>query len=266
MTTGTVYLVGAGPGDPDLLTLRALRVLEAAEVVLYDRLVGGGVIDLLPQGVRRIPVGKAPGASPDTQDRILQALLIHARRGRRVVRLKGGDPFVLGRGGEEWEYLREHDIPVEVVPGVTSALAVPGAAGVPLTHRGISSSFAVVAGCGTGGPTRDWSRYASIDTLVVLMGVSHRSTIAAGLIAAGRAATEPAAFIQRGTTADEETLVTSLEEIARGETRVQSPAVLVIGDVVRLRARLLPSPQEDVLAAAGGDSCFHDARPWLGSL
>lgn len=249
--TGTVYLVGAGPGDPDLLTVGALRAIQRADVVLYDRLVGSGVLDLIPERSRRIPVGKTPGHQEETQRRILWLMAAHARRGRTVIRLKGGDPFIYGRGGEEWEHLVHNGIPVEVVPGISSALSVPALAGIPLTHRGISSSFAIVTGQRAGGPTDDWTPYTAVDTLVVLMGVTHRAEIARKLIVAGRAARQPTAFIQSGTTADEVVTVTTLSEVAYEPTDVKSPAVWVIGEVVALR-HLLVSAEADT-----------QPEPWL---
>lgn len=237
--TGTVHLVGAGPGNPDLLTVKALRVLQSADVVLHDRLVGAGVLDLIPDRVEKIDVGKTPGTRHDTQGTILDLMVLHARRGRTVVRLKGGDPFVFGRGGEEWEHLARHEIPVEVVPGISSALAVPVLAGIPLTYRGVASSFAVVAGHLSGGHSDRWAKYAHIDTLVVLMGVTHRQGIASALIRIGRAPEQPAAFIERGTTPEERITITTLEAIRSGNTAVKPPAVLVVGDVVTMCTRQL---------------------------
>jgi uroporphyrin-III C-methyltransferase len=235
---GTVYLVGAGPGDPDLLTVKALGAIQAADVVLHDRLVGDGVLDLIPKGVQTIPVGKTAGTQDETQRRILWLMVAHARQGRTVVRLKGGDPFIFGRGSEEWEYLSGYHIPVEVVPGITSALAAPALAGIPLTHRGVASSFAVVTGHLADGPTDQWTDYAHIDTLVVLMGAAHRSRIAVSLMAAGRPPDQPAAFIERATTSQERVIVTTLEGIASGYVEVEPPAVLVVGDVVAIRQLL----------------------------
>ncbi|GIU91605.1 MAG: uroporphyrin-III C-methyltransferase [Acidimicrobiia bacterium] len=238
MKHGKVYLVGAGPGDPDLLTLKAVRVLGRADVVLHDRLVEPGVLEFANPEAEVVPVGKRPGDPPSRQRRILELMRTHAEAGRVVVRLKGGDPMVFGRGGEEWSQLAEWGIEVEVVPGVSSAVAVPAIAGIPLTHRGVAGGFAVAAGRSAGGATPDWSRYVGVDTLVVLMGVGDRRRIAAGLIEAGRSPQEPVAFVMRGTTPAEKVVEATLEEVAAGEVEVEAPAVMVVGEVVRLRAGL----------------------------
>lgn len=235
---GRVYLVGAGPGDPELLTLRAVRILRQADVVLHDRLIHPAVLDLAPQA-EWIDVGRAPGQSVEAYHRTLMLMLQHARAGRTVVRLKGGDPMVFGRGAEEWAFLVAHGIPVEVVPGVSSAIALPALAGIPLTHRDLSHGFAVVAGhTATGEP--DWSRYAAVDTLVILMGVEARRRIAQRLIEAGRPPQEPVAFIERGTWPEERVCVATLDQVAHGNVEVRPPAVWVIGAVVTLRAILCP--------------------------
>lgn len=234
---GMVHLVGAGPGDPDLLTIKAQRILQTADVVLHDRLVGEGVLDLIPDRTARVPVGKTPGNQHATQQRILRLMVSHACQGRTVARLKGGDPFVYGRGSEEWEYLSRRSIPVEVTPGLTSAVAVPPLAGIPLTHRGIASSFTVVTGRAAG-TSPDWSSYTAVDTLVILMSIANRVRIAASLISAGRPGDEPAAFIECGSTPKERVTVTTLAEIASGGVQVHSPAVFVIGHVVSLRGRV----------------------------
>jgi uroporphyrin-III C-methyltransferase len=232
---GRVYLVGAGPGDPELLTVKAHRLIRTAEVILYDRLVGEGVIGLASPSAVKIPVGKQPGTQEATQKRVLWLMVAYARSGRTVVRLKGGDPFVFGRGGEEWSYLSRKRIPVEVVPGISSALALPALAGIPLTHRGISSSFAVVTGRREEGLSSNWEGYQGVGTLVILMGVTDRDQIARELITAGRAPTTPAAFIERGSTHRERVIVTTLAEIAARSVQVAAPAVLVVGDVVNVR-------------------------------
>jgi len=239
VATGKVYLVGAGPGDPELLTLKALRVLEAADVVLHDRLVSQEIVAMADSTAICIDVGKRPGSPAGSQDHINHLMLRHAALGKTVVRLKSGDPLIFGRGGEEWEYLCRHNIEVEMVPGVTSAISVPGVAGIPLTRRGVAESFAVITGHRENGSVTEWSRYAGIDTLVILMGVRHRSAIARALIATGRSPDEPAAFIQRGTTSHERVLVTNLGEIAAESFEVQPPAILVVGHVVELRTALV---------------------------
>jgi uroporphyrin-III C-methyltransferase len=240
--SGAVYLVGAGPGVPDLLTVRGLRCLQAADVVVYDRLLDPRVLDEAPRRARRIYAGKSPGRHALRQEEINALLVRHARAGRTVVRLKGGDPFVFGRGGEEALACAAAGVPCEVVPGVTSAVAVPALAGIPLTHRGLAAGFAVVTGhaAGEAGDGHDWSALARIDTLVVLMGAARLAEIAAILLAHGRAPETPAAVIERGTLPGERILEGTLATLpALGERDgLQSPATLVVGEVVRLRARL----------------------------
>lgn len=235
---GKVYLVGAGPGDPELLTLKAARVLSKAEVVLYDRLVGEGVLALVNPEAHRIYVGKEVGQQ-GVQKEILALMLAHARKGRVVVRLKGGDPMVFGRGGEEWRFLAEEGIAVEVVPGVSSAIAAPSLAGIPLTLRGVAGGFAVVSGHASGGRLPSLAAYAGVETLVVLMGVTQRQQLAAQLIALGRPPDEPVAFIERSTTPRERVLEATLGQVAQGEVAVEDPAVWVMGEVVRWRRVLL---------------------------
>ncbi len=243
MNLGTVYIVGAGPGDPELLTIKALRALERADVVLYDRLVGAGILELIPGTAERVYVGKGHGDQDLLQPEIMLQLEEHARLGRNVVRLKGGDPFVFGRGAEEWAYLRARGVPVEVVPGISSSLAVPALAGIPLTYRAVARAFAVVTGHRaidpeTGLPA-DWSDYVRVDTLVILMGVGERVVIATELIEAGREASQACAFIERGSTPQERVLISSLQDVSDGLTEVSAPAVWVIGDVINLRETLL---------------------------
>jgi uroporphyrin-III C-methyltransferase len=225
-----------------LLTVKAVRALEGADVVLYDRLVGVGILALIPSGVERVYVGKGHGDQDLVQPEIMTQLEEHARRGRTVVRLKGGDPFVFGRGAEEWAYLLARGIPVEIVPGLSSSLAVPALAGIPLTFRAVARAFAVVTGHRaidpiTGLPA-DWRDFVRIDTLVVLMGVGERVTIATELIAAGRAPDQACAFIERGSTPQERVIVSSLRAVSDGLVEVSAPAVWVIGDVVGLRETL----------------------------
>ncbi len=248
---GKVYLVGAGPGDPELLTLKALRVLQTADVVLYDRLVSPAVLELVHPLAELVYVGKGPGEQERVQGEIFTLLLAHARAGQRVVRLKGGDPMVYGRGGEEWLALAEHGVEVELVPGVSSALALPGLAGIPLTLRGVAGGFAVLSGHTQGGALPELTPYAGVDTLVVLMGVGERARIAQALIAAGRGADEPVAFIEKGSTPEERVVLATLGQVARGEVEVQSPAVWVIGQVVRLRERLSAARQGTRQVAGG---------------
>jgi uroporphyrin-III C-methyltransferase len=228
-----VSLVGAGPGDPDLLTVKAARLIAEADVVVHDALVGDGVLALVPASTELIDVGKRPGR-PIPQELISTLLITLARDGRRVVRLKGGDPFVFGRGGEEAQALLDAGIPFEVVPGITSAVAGPAAAGVPVTHRGVAASFTVVTGHRPARePDVDWRSLARVGgTVVVLMGVSQRATIAAELIAGGLDPATPVAAVHSATTGDQVTVRCRLDEL--GEASVTSPAVLVIGAVAAL--------------------------------
>lgn len=236
--TGKLYLIGAGPGDPELLTLKAARILSECDVILYDRLVGREILCRARPGAELIYVGKHEGEQDHTQGRILDLIQTHALAGKTVGRLKGGDPLVFGRGAEEWAAATEQGIEVELIPGVTSAVAVPGLAGIPLTYRGVAQSFAVVTAHCHEGRAEAWSKYAGVDTIVVLMGVQNREFIAQSLIAAGREPTQPVAFVERGTMPDEVIVESTLGAVASGQADVQSPAVLVIGEVVRLRQRL----------------------------
>lgn len=242
-----VYLVGAGPGDPDLLTVKAVRVLRTVDVVLYDRLVSAEVLALVNPSAELIYVGKHEGEQESVQQVIFDLMLDRARAGYSVARLKGGDSCIFGRGGEEWLHLARHGFAVEVVPGISSALAAPALAGVPLTYRGLSRGFAVVTGHCTGRDPVDWAAYARVDTLVILMGVKDRVRIARSLIRAGRREDEPAVFIERSTAADELIRDTTLGEVAEGLVDVESPAVFVIGAVAALRAELAAYRLEEVL-------------------
>jgi uroporphyrinogen III methyltransferase/synthase len=252
---GSVALVGAGPGDPGLMTVRGLTLLRRAEVVVYDRLVDPRLLDEAPLDALRIFAGKTSGAHVLSQARINALLVAHARRGRRVVRLKGGDPFVFGRGGEEAMALAQAGIAHEIVPGVSSAVAVPAYAGVPVTHREIASSFAVVTGHedeDKAGERVDWERLATaVDTLVILMGVQSLPRIAGALLAGGRRPDTPVALIRWGTTDSQQTLVGRLDAIAplAAAARLAPPVVIVVGDVVALRGRLARFTRE----AGGAD-------------
>jgi uroporphyrin-III C-methyltransferase len=235
---GKIYLVGAGPGDADLLTLKAARVLAGCDVVLYDRLVGPDVLGLINPRAERLYVGKHEGEQQAVQHHIFKLLLEHACAGKTVVRLKGGDPLVFGRGAEEWKLAVRHGVDVELVPGVSSAIAVPGLAGIPLTYRQVSQSFAVITGHCQQGLEENWHRYAGIDTLVILMGVKNRAHIARQLITAGRDGKEPVAFVERGASPEERVTVSTLADVAQGRVSVKNPAVFVVGEVVRLREKL----------------------------
>jgi uroporphyrin-III C-methyltransferase len=231
---GAVYLVGAGPGDPGLITSKGLGLLREAQVVIHDRLIGSELLDETRADVVLIDVGKGPGHAPYCQAKINALLVEHALEGRTVVRLKGGDPFVFGRGSEEVEACREAGLAVEVVPGVSSAIAGPAAAGIPVTARGIARSFAVVTGH-TSEDTQNISIPAA-DTIVLLMGRSRIAALADQLIADGRDPSTPAACVQSATTPEQRVTVATLATIAEAADRdgLEAPLVTVIGEVVRL--------------------------------
>lgn len=235
---GKVYLVGAGPGDPELLTLKAKRLLSEADVVLYDRLLSPKMLEGLERA-ELIDVGKSSGAHKMTQEEINRLLIEKAEEGGVVVRLKGGDPYVFGRGGEEALALLERGIPVEVVPGVTSAIAAPELAGIPVTHRGITSAFTIVTGHEEPGKDcpLDWSAVARLGgTLVVLMGVSRLEQNVSALIQGGRSPDTPAAIVEKGGWPEQRLVkgtLGSISEVAR-EAKIEPPAILVVGDVIRL--------------------------------
>ena len=228
----TVHLVGAGPGDPDLLTVRAARLLERADVVVHDRLVDGRVLDLVPAWAERIDVGKHPGAPADAQRAINELLVDLGRRHHCVVRLKGGDPFVFGRGGEEAEALTAAGIAVDEVPGITSAVAAPAAAGIPVTMRGVSSGFTVVTAHQDPTTDRwiDWDALAaSRTTLVILMGARRAGAIATRLRAGGMDPATPVAIVHAATTDAQQVIRTSLADLP--STAVPAPATIVVGAV-----------------------------------
>ncbi len=240
---GKAYLVGSGPGRADLITVRGLNLLRQAEVVLYDRLIPQELLKEVPDEAEVIFVGKGPDRHVMTQEQINQLLVDRVRAGKQVVRLKGGDPFVFGRGGEEVVALAEAGLPFEVVPGVSSALAAPAYAGIPVTHRGLVTSFAVVTGHED--PTKpesatDWTALARIPTLIILMAVKHIADICEKLIQAGRAAETPAAAISWATTDYQCVLratLSTLPEMIQIQ-RLPTPAVIVIGEVVTLADQL----------------------------
>jgi uroporphyrinogen III methyltransferase/synthase len=248
--TGIVYLVGAGPGDPRLMTLRGAEVLRQADVVVYDRLAAPALLDLAPIRAERIYAGKEPGAPTLEQEEINGLLVSRARAGSVVVRLKGGDPFVFGRGGEEALACAHAAVPFEVVPGVSSATAVPAYAGIPLTHRGVASSFAVVTASTAPGREVDLHRIsASVDTLVVLMAAGKLEQVCAALIAGGRSPDEPAAVIERGTTGDQRVVIKTLVDLPKTsvDEGIEPPATLVVGEVVRVAETIewMSSARED---------------------
>jgi uroporphyrin-III C-methyltransferase/precorrin-2 dehydrogenase/sirohydrochlorin ferrochelatase len=240
---GMVYIVGAGPGDPGLLTVRGLECLHAADVVLHDRLIDGRVLDEARRGARIVDVGKRLGQQEQTQDFIHRTMVDEARAGRTVCRLKGGDPFVFGRGGEEARALIEADVPFEIIPGVTSAVAVPAAAGIPVTHREAAHAFMVMTGSrANNAAEEEWAGAVSLlaggGTLVVLMGLAHLALIVDRLVDCGCPPATPAAIVSRGTFADQDVRVGVVGNIKEKAGGAKSPAVIVLGAVVREREEL----------------------------
>lgn len=238
-----VYLVGTGPGDPELLTVKALRLIQSADVVVYDRLVSADIIALIPHGIARIYVGKQTGHHTLAQDQINALLVKLAHTNRSVVRLKGGDPLVFGRGSEEALYLSQHHVCFEIVPGITSASACSTYAGIPLTHRGLANQVHILTGhCREDAPLQyDWAALAKSDTtLVVYMGLAQIDQIAVQLIAHGLPATTPAAAIEQGATAQQRVCITQLDELAQQveQLHFQAPVLFVIGKVVSLADEL----------------------------
>lgn len=243
MEYGKVYIVGAGPGNPKLLTLRALEVLREADLIIYDRLVGEEILKLIPEGAEKIYAGKSPREHMLTQEEINRLMVKAAMEGKIVVRLKGGDPFLFGRGGEEAEFLAANNIPFEIIPGVSSALAVPAYAGIPVTHRNYSSSVAIVTGSQAADATRrvNWRKLSeAVDTIVVLMGLENLADIVRSLLDAGLKPETPTAIIEWGTTDKQRTLIGQLSNIAEKAKRYSftSPSIIVIGEVVKLGWRL----------------------------
>ena len=244
MRKGKVYLVGAGPGDPGLLTTKAQEILARADVIVYDRLIARRILQLLPKQIVKIYVGKRSGTSSiPGQDAIPRILATNAENGKFVVRLKGGDPFLFGRGGEEVQKLREAGVNFEVVPGITSALAAPAYAGIPVTHRKYASSVAIVTGHEDPRKSKrvDWKRLATaVDTIVILMGVGNLQSILESLVEGGRNTETPVAIVERGTTKRQRVTVGTIRTITAQavERRIKSPAVIIVGDVVNLRKEL----------------------------
>ncbi|MCL6455052.1 MAG: uroporphyrinogen-III C-methyltransferase [Alicyclobacillus sp.] len=272
MTQGKVWLVGAGPGDPGLLTTKGRACLQAADAVVYDRLVSPRLLGLARPDAALYDAGKSAGNHTRSQAEIEQLLVALAQRGQAVVRLKGGDPFVFGRGGEEAVALRAAGIPWEVVPGVTSAVAVPAYAGIPVTHRQVSPGFTVVTGHRAAeADAIEWRALAhSGNTLVILMGASQLTGLAAALLAGGMAPDTPVAVVRWGTRANQQTLVSSLARVATDAQRagMTSPAVIVVGQVVSIRTALnwmetLPLFGQRCLVAA--DTC-EEADRWAATL
>jgi uroporphyrin-III C-methyltransferase len=236
---GKVYLIGAGPGDVELLTLKAVRALGCADVALVDDLVNRDVLRLLRPGVRVIGVGKRGGCRSTPQPFIERCMVRYARQGKCVARIKGGDPFVFGRGGEEFEALRAAGVEVEVVAGLTAGIGVPAAIGIPVTHRDDSHGVTFITGHPRAGRKIDWSALVqSGTTLVMYMGIANLAQSAAALLEAGMASGTPTAVIQNGTLPNERSLVTCLGDVVAdvAAARMGSPAIVVIGKVVRLAA------------------------------
>jgi uroporphyrin-III C-methyltransferase len=235
----TVFLVGAGPGDPGLITARGLELLRSCDVVVHDRLVAPELVDEAPRDATRI------AHEPHTQDEINALLVTHGRAGRRVVRLKGGDPFVFGRGGEEVLALAEAGVPFEVVPGVSALSAVPAAALIPVTHRGLSSQVTVVTGHCAGEETPpDYAALARAPgTLVFFMALRTLGSVVEGLLRGGKAPDTPAAVISRGTRPEQRVVVAPLVEIAEAARELEPPALVVVGEVVRLGYASLEAAQ-----------------------
>jgi uroporphyrin-III C-methyltransferase len=243
MVHGKVYLVGAGPGELKLLTLRGAELLSKADIVIYDRLVGKSILKLAPKSARKIYVGKRSGKHEVPQDKINELLISCSKEGKTVVRLKGGDPFLFGRGGEEAEILAENNINFEMVPGVTSAVATPEYAGIPLTHREYASSVAIVTGHRAGDSRKpvNWSKLAEgVDTIVILMGMESLEAIVKKLMEGSVNPEKPVAIIEQGTTKMQRSFIGKLNTIVEmaKKNNVNPPAIIVIGEVAELGRKL----------------------------
>ncbi len=241
---GKVYIVGAGPGDAGLLTLKALDLIKCADIVLYDRLVSDDILKMIPSSVQKVHVGRNIGDDYAHQEETNRLMLQHAKDGKKVVRLKGGDPFIFGRGGEEAEFLRENGIDFEIVPGISSATASPAYAGIPLTHRLFSSSVVIVTGhedAEKDEPTVRWRELANaVDTIVVLMGMGRLKQIVDDLVGAGMNKDTDVAIIQNGTTKTQKVLLGNLSNIVDKvkNSDIKPPAIIVIGKVAGLAEKL----------------------------
>jgi uroporphyrin-III C-methyltransferase len=244
MVYGKVYLVGAGPGDPKLLTVKAVELLKEADVVIYDRLgVGEEILNMAPAKAERIFVGKRTGNHEVPQDQITQIIIDKAKEGGKIVRLKGGDPFIFGRGGEEAEALVAEGIEFEVVPGVSSSVAAPMYAGIPLTHRDYAASVAIITGHRAGDAEKpiDWVKIANaVDTMVILMGVESLEGIVGKLLAGGISPNKPVAMVESGTLPQQRTLIATLGTIVKEAKakQIKPPSVIVIGEVANLGRKL----------------------------
>jgi len=243
---GIVYIIGGGPGDPDLITVKGLKYLRQADVVLYDRLVAEELLAEASPRAELIDVGKEPKRHRRSQGEINTLLIEKAKEGKSVVRLKGGDPFVFGRGGEECQALAQAGIRYEVIPGVSSVIAAPAYAGIPVTQRGVTTSFTVIAGH-TGGAEADvdWDSIPRNGTIIFVMGVEHMPQIVISLIAHGYLPETPAAVIEKGTTPNQVVVTATLADIVEKAAHLQPPSILIVGEVVRLQAELewfMPQP------------------------
>ncbi len=243
--TGAVWLVGAGPGDPELLTLKALKALERADVIVHDGLVSGEILELAPRTAQRISVVKRKSRHSYAQDEINKMLVAFAQEGLNVVRLKGGDPFIFGRGGEELEACRAAAVPCHVIPGVTAALAAGASAGAPLTHRGSAQAVTFVTGHAKGGetPDLDWDALAKANhTVVIYMGLSAAAQVADHLMDAGRDGATPALIVENASRADERRVVTTLGGLAEAAAGLKGPALLIVGEAMSLAASWQEAP------------------------
>ena len=256
-SVGQVWLVGAGPGDPELLTIKALRVLQTADVVVHDGLVSDEILAMAPKATRRISVAKRKSRHSYSQDEINRMLVAFALEGLNVVRLKGGDPFIFGRGGEELEACRAAGVETHVVPGVTAALAASAGAGAPLTHRGLAQAVTFVTGHAAKGgePDLDWASLAKANhTVVIYMGLSMAVPIATRLMAAGRAGSTPALIVENASRADERRVVTTLAGLAEAASTLDGPAMLIVGEAMALA---FPLPQ----SGTGGPTAKRSEEP-----
>ncbi|MFV0576726.1 MAG: uroporphyrinogen-III C-methyltransferase [Vibrio sp.] len=246
---GKVLLVGAGPNDPDLLTIKAYKAIQQADVVVFDRLVGDAILDLIPSHCEQIYVGKRCGQPSLKQEEINQILIEQAKLGKQVVRLKGGDPFIFGRGGEEALALVEQQIPYDVIPGITAAIGCAAAAKIPLTHRGIARSVTLVTGHVVEGAFESWSGLVqSGQTLVFYMGLEQANSIQQGLLASGLTQSTPLAIIGKGCSSEQQTHISELgklEELAN-QLKGLTPALIIIGEVVALREQLLSQIVDEI--------------------
>ena len=236
-----VYLTGAGPGDLDLLTVKALRVIREADIIIYDRLANAEILKEVKDGCEFLYVGKEDGKHTIPQDEINEAIFEASQKHETVVRLKGGDPFVFGRGGEEALYLKEKAVKYEIIPGISSAISVPAYAGIPVTHRGVSTAFKVVTGhisANKDSSNINWQDLKSDDTIVFLMGLKNINIITQKLLSLGKPKEYPVAVISKGTTQEQKVVVGTLEDIAELSKDLIAPALIVVGEVVNLRKKL----------------------------